>query len=116
MSSYFSLSRSNAGRDQIGPYHLCDSTWLGDDLQNPLAVGQYVNNRPKKVQANVAYQEVDVPFRSIAPKLWKHFPNVWYSSGNIASEDSFLRIVALVSVREINKWEEVFSSYFTVIH
>lgn len=79
-------------------------------------MGQYVNNRPKTVPANVAYQECDIPFKSISPALWKNLPNVWYNSGNIASENSFLRSVALVSLREIEKGEEVFSSYFTVIH
>jgi len=110
------IYRSNARRDQLGPYPLCDTTWLGNELQNPLAVGQYVNNSPKKVPANVVYQEVDVPFRAIAPNLWKNLPNVWYGSGNIASENAFLRTVALVSIEEINTGEEVFSSYFTVIH
>ncbi|XP_068726615.1 SET domain-containing protein 9-like [Montipora capricornis] len=110
------IYRSNARRDQIGPYSLCDTTWLGSEPQNPLAVGQYVNNRPKPLPANVAYQEVDIPFRSIAPNLWKYLPNVWYGSGNIASENCFLRTVALVSVRDISQDEEVFSSYFTVIH
>lgn len=100
----------------MGPYLFCDTTWLEDAPHNPLAVGQYVNNRPKKVSANVAYQEVDIPFKSIAPDLWKYLPNVWYGTDNVASENSFLRTVALVSVREINKEEEVFSSYFTVIH
>lgn len=110
------FSRSNAQRDQIGPYLPCDTTWLGDEPLNPLAVGQYVNNRTKNVPANVAYQEVDIPFKSIAPKLWKNLPNVWYSSGNIVGENAFLRTVALVSVREIYEGEEVFSSYFTVVH
>lgn len=110
------FSRSNARRDQIGPYLPCDTTWLGDEPLNPLAVGQYVNNRTKNVPANVAYQEVDIPFQSITPKLWKNLPNVWYSSGNIVGENAFLRTVALVSVQEINEGEEVFSSYFTVVH
>ncbi|XP_020607528.1 SET domain-containing protein 9-like [Orbicella faveolata] len=110
------IYRSNARRDQIGPYLPCDTTWLGDEPVNPLAVGQYVNNRTRNVPANVAYQEVDVPFQSIAPKLWKNLPNVWYSSGNIVGENAFLRMVALVSVDEINEGKEVFSSYFTVVH
>jgi len=116
VKTFSSLSRSNARRDQLGPYPLCDTTWLGNELQNPLAVGQYVNNSPKKVPANVVYQEVDVPFRAIAPNLWKNLPNVWYGIGNIASENAFLRTVALVSIEEINTGQEVFSSYFTVIH
>lgn len=110
------IYRSNARRDQLGPYHLCDTTWFGSKPQNPLAVGQYVNNRPKKLPANVAYQEVDIPLSSIVPNLWTYLPNVWYGSGNLSTENSFLRTVALVSVKEISKDEEVFSSYFTVIH
>ncbi|KAL9951881.1 hypothetical protein ACROYT_G044621 [Oculina patagonica] len=109
------IYRSNSRRDQIGPYLPCDTTWLGDEPLNPLAVGQYVNNRTKNVPANVAYQEVDIPFQNITPKLWKYLPNVWYSSGNIVGENAFLRTVALVSVREIYEGEEVFSSYFTVL-
>ena len=66
--------------------------------------------------ANVAYQELDIPFQSIKSKLWKGLPNVWYGSGNIVGENAFLRTVALVSVREIDEGEEVFSSYFTVVH
>lgn len=113
----FSCSlRSSAGRDQIGPYLLCDTTWLTNDPQNPLAVGQYVNNRTKNKPANVAYQEVDIPLQSVAPKLWKYLPNVWYSSGNIAGENSFLRIIALVSVCKICEGDEVLSSYFTVVN
>ena len=75
-----------------------------------------MNNRPKKLPANVAYQEVDIPLSSIVPNLWTYLPNVWYGSGNLSTENSFLRTVALVSVKEISKDEEVFSSYFTVIH
>lgn len=110
------IYRSSAGRDQIGPYLLCDTTWLTNDPQNPLAVGQYVNNRTKNKPANVAYQEVDIPLQSVAPKLWKYLPNVWYSSGNIAGENSFLRIIALVSVCKICEGDEVLSSYFTVVN
>ncbi|XP_036894403.1 SET domain-containing protein 9 isoform X2 [Sturnira hondurensis] len=36
--------RSCAGRDRLGPLQMSDSTWLTADVQNPLAVGQYVNN------------------------------------------------------------------------
>ena len=64
----------------------------------------------------MAYQEVDIPLQSVAPKLWKYHPNVWYSSGNIACENSFLRIIALVSVCKICEGDEVLSSYFTVVN
>ncbi|KAM5328204.1 SET domain-containing protein 9 isoform 3-T3 [Glossophaga mutica] len=36
--------RSCAGRDRLGPLRMSDSTWLTAEVQNPLAVGQYVNN------------------------------------------------------------------------
>ncbi|XP_028930138.1 SET domain-containing protein 9 isoform X2 [Ornithorhynchus anatinus] len=36
--------RSCSGRDQLGPFKMSDSTWLTSSVQNPLAVGQYVNN------------------------------------------------------------------------
>ncbi|XP_054431327.1 SET domain-containing protein 9 isoform X2 [Pteronotus mesoamericanus] len=36
--------RSCTGRDRLGPLKMSDSTWLTSDTQNPLAVGQYVNN------------------------------------------------------------------------
>ncbi|XP_020853141.1 SET domain-containing protein 9 isoform X2 [Phascolarctos cinereus] len=36
--------RSCNGRDQLGPFKMSDSTWLTSEVQNPLAVGQYVNN------------------------------------------------------------------------
>ncbi|KAM9096388.1 SET domain-containing protein 9 isoform X1 [Sarcophilus harrisii] len=36
--------RSCNGRDQLGPFKMSDSTWLTSEIQNPLAVGQYVNN------------------------------------------------------------------------
>ena len=86
---FFFHNRSNARRDQLGPYHLCDTSWFGSKPQNPLAVGQYVNNRPKKLPANVAYQEVDIPLSSIVPNLWTYLPNVWYGSGNLSTENSF---------------------------
>lgn len=36
--------RSCSKRDQIGPLKMCDAFWLTTAMQNPLAVGQYVNN------------------------------------------------------------------------
>ncbi|XP_043831268.1 SET domain-containing protein 9 isoform X2 [Dromiciops gliroides] len=36
--------RSCNGRDQFGPFKMSDCTWLTSEVQNPLAVGQYVNN------------------------------------------------------------------------
>ena len=42
--------RSCHGRDRVGPYSLCDNTWLTDWPINPLSVGQYVNNHNKGKQ------------------------------------------------------------------
>ncbi|XP_025056962.1 SET domain-containing protein 9 isoform X6 [Alligator sinensis] len=36
--------RSCSRRDQLGPFHMSDVSWLTPVVQNPLAVGQYVNN------------------------------------------------------------------------
>ncbi|XP_062067984.1 SET domain-containing protein 9 isoform X2 [Lepus europaeus] len=36
--------RSCSGRDRLGPLKMSDSTWLTAETDNPLAVGQYVNN------------------------------------------------------------------------
>lgn len=38
------FSRSCSGRDRLGPFRLSDITWLTANTENPLAVGQYVNN------------------------------------------------------------------------
>ncbi|XP_059730223.1 SET domain-containing protein 9 isoform X3 [Haemorhous mexicanus] len=39
-----SVYRSCSRRDQLGPFQMSDESWLTATLQNPLAVGQYVNN------------------------------------------------------------------------
>lgn len=36
--------RSCSRRDQLGPFQMSDESWLTATPQNPLAVGQYVNN------------------------------------------------------------------------
>lgn len=36
--------RSCSRRDQLGPFQMSDESWLTASPQNPLAVGQYVNN------------------------------------------------------------------------
>lgn len=36
--------RSCSRRDQLGPFQMSDVSWLTAAPQNPLAVGQYVNN------------------------------------------------------------------------
>ncbi|KAK2146734.1 hypothetical protein LSH36_587g01068 [Paralvinella palmiformis] len=106
------LYRSCAGRDRLGPFDLCDKTWLTVYPKNPLAVGQYVNNHNKDFPANVCYQECNLP-TEFALHLRQYVPNVFYRTPDMLQ---CVRMVALVSLREIAQGEELFSSYFTMIH
>lgn len=103
--------RSCSGRDRMGPYLTSDTSWLTDSPQNPLAVGQYVNNCSNERPANVCYQEFDVPER-FPIELRQYLPNVNYS------QDAHrpLRCVVLVSLRDIQPGEELFSNYYTIVH
>ncbi|KAI6058259.1 SET domain-containing protein 9 isoform X1 [Aix galericulata] len=70
--------RSCSRRDQLGPFQMSDVSWLTAAPQNPLAVGQYVNNCSYEKAANVCYQEFDVP--SCFPvELKQYLPNIVYS-------------------------------------
>ncbi|XP_076462208.1 SET domain-containing protein 9-like [Babylonia areolata] len=111
------LYRSCYGRDRVGPYPLCDESWLTDQPLNPLAVGQYVNNHNKENPANVAYQEFDVP-ADFPLHLRQYLPNTFYSSSldRLSPHERLTRLVVLVSTRDIECGEELFSSYFTVVH
>ncbi|KAK7099803.1 SET domain-containing protein 9-like [Littorina saxatilis] len=111
------LYRSCHGRDRVGPYIVCDDTWLTDWPLNPLAVGQYVNNHNKENPANVSYQEFDVPADFVF-HLRQYLPNNYYSSclDRLDQHQRLTRLVALVATREIQCGEELFSSYFTVVH
>ncbi|KAK7485347.1 hypothetical protein BaRGS_00023446 [Batillaria attramentaria] len=111
------LYRSCHGRDRIGPYTVCDDSWLTQSPLNPLSVGQYVNNHNKDYPANVAYQEFDVP-ADFPFHLRKYLPNNFYSSSFERSHlpQRLTRLVALVAVRDIQCGEELFSTYFTVVH
>ncbi|MED6265205.1 hypothetical protein CHARACLAT_023030 [Characodon lateralis] len=102
--------RSCSGRDRIGPYMTSDTSWLTDSPQNPLAVGQYVNNCSNERPANVCYQEYDVP-DSFPIELRQYLPNVNYSH----CTQRRLRCVVLVSLRDIRAGEELFSNYYTIV-
>ncbi|XP_020853166.1 SET domain-containing protein 9 isoform X3 [Phascolarctos cinereus] len=103
--------RSCNGRDQLGPFKMSDSTWLTSEVQNPLAVGQYVNNCSNDKEANVCYQEFDVP--ELFPLEFKQYlPNIMYSHDT----QSPLRCVVLVALRDIQQGEELFSNYYTIIN
>ncbi|XP_021373415.1 SET domain-containing protein 9-like isoform X2 [Mizuhopecten yessoensis] len=104
-------------RDRHGPYLTCDLSWVTQYPINPLAVGQYVNNQSKLFPANVAYQEFDIPLQ-FPFHLRKYIPNINYSSSiqEISGQHRQTRVVVLVSLRTIEEGEELFSSYFTVVH
>ncbi|KAM7401017.1 hypothetical protein PAMA_005290 [Pampus argenteus] len=102
--------KSCSGRDRIGPFMMSDTSWLTASPQNPLAVGQYVNNCSNEWPANVCYQEYDVPDK-FPIELRQYLPNINYSLGIQRP----LRCVVLVSLRDITAGEELFSNYFTIV-
>merc|ERR1711894_355983 len=109
------IYRSCSQRDRHGPYFTCDATWLAPYPINPLAVGQYVNNQSKRFPANVTYQEFDIP-DNFPFHLLKYVPNIHYSpSTEEINKIRLLRVIVLVSTRQINAGEELFSTYFTVV-
>ncbi|XP_074506789.1 SET domain-containing protein 9 isoform X1 [Sebastes fasciatus] len=104
--------KSCSGRDRMGPFMMSDTSWLTSSPQNPLAVGQYVNNCSNESPANVCYQEYDVPGK-FPIQLRQYLPNVNYS---LDTQQRPLRCVVLVSLRDIAAGEELFSNYFTIVH
>ncbi|XP_068594342.1 SET domain-containing protein 9 [Cebidichthys violaceus] len=103
--------KSCSGRDRLGPFMMSDTSWLTSTPQNPLAVGQYVNNCSYETPANVCYQEYDVP-DEFPIRLRQYLPNVNYSH----DAQRPLRCVVLVSLRDITAGEELFSNYYTIVH
>ncbi|KAM9367539.1 SET domain-containing protein 9 [Phaethornis superciliosus] len=106
-----SVYRSCSRRDQLGPFQMSDESWLTAALQNPLAVGQYVNNCSHEKAANVCYQEFDVP-GCFPVELKQYLPNILYSH----DIESHLRCVVLVTLRDIKQGEELFSNYYTLVN
>ncbi|KAH9523520.1 SET domain-containing protein 9 [Bulinus truncatus] len=110
-----SLFKSCRGRDSMWPLPSCDDSWLRPH-NICLNIGQYVNNHNKQYPANVAYQEIDID-ADFPAHLKQYLPNNHYCAV-IHSPNGInrkLRIIALVSLREIKCDEEIFSSYFTVV-
>ncbi|XP_040026292.1 SET domain-containing protein 9 [Gasterosteus aculeatus] len=103
--------KSCSGRDRMGPFMMSDSSWLTSRPQNPLAVGQYVNNCSYEAPANVCYQEYDVPDK-FPVQLRQYLPNVNYSH----DAQRPVRCVVLVSLRDIEAGEELLSNYYTIVH
>ncbi|XP_029432718.1 SET domain-containing protein 9 isoform X2 [Rhinatrema bivittatum] len=92
--------RSCSRRDQLGPFKMSDITWLTSLPQNPLAVGQYVNNCSNDREPNVCYQEFDV-LEDFPLELRQYLPNVNYSH----DIEGPLRCVVLVALRDIKEEE-----------
>ncbi|XP_053159491.1 SET domain-containing protein 9 isoform X3 [Hemicordylus capensis] len=90
------IYRSCSRRDQFGPLKMSDVFWLTTAVQNPLAVGQYVNNCSSEKAANVCYQEFDVP-KCFPIELNQYLPNINYSN----EIQRPLRCVVLVALRDI---------------
>ncbi|XP_062899023.1 SET domain-containing protein 9 isoform X2 [Mobula hypostoma] len=104
------IYRSCSGRDRLGPCKTSDVTWLTETPVNPLGVGQYVNNCSNEKEANVCYQEFDVPI-TFPLELRQYIPNVNYRH----DAGRPLRCVVLVALRDIEVGEELFSNYYTII-
>nr|XP_008100985.1 PREDICTED: SET domain-containing protein 9 isoform X2 [Anolis carolinensis] len=103
-------NRSCSKRDQFGPLKMSDAFWLTNSMQNPLAVGQYVNNCSTEKSANVCYQEFDVP-EYFPIEFKQYLPNIKYSH----EVQRPLRCVVLVALQSIGPGEELFSNYYTII-
>ncbi|XP_003216227.1 SET domain-containing protein 9 isoform X1 [Anolis carolinensis] len=104
------IYRSCSKRDQFGPLKMSDAFWLTNSMQNPLAVGQYVNNCSTEKSANVCYQEFDVP-EYFPIEFKQYLPNIKYSH----EVQRPLRCVVLVALQSIGPGEELFSNYYTII-
>merc|ERR1719419_744729 len=107
------IFRSCVGRDQVGMCKVGDTSWLLGTSVNPLNVGQIVNNENTENQANVHYQELDIPLEFPLP-LRKFWGNINFESSAVDGVRP-LRVVVLIALRDIREGEELFSSYFTVI-
>ena len=133
-------NRSCVYRDLRWPYFPADLSWLSRDqklMKNPLNCGQYVNNETlgiaqfnrhyqfesqsnglhifKEFPCNVAYQECDLPLESFPIELRCYLPNIYYGASENQRND-FLRIVALVAIKDIEVNTELLSTYYTVVH
>lgn len=105
-----SIYCSCVSRDSFGQYRAADTSWIKKQLVVPWNIGQYVNNGTKECPANVAYQEFDIV--NFPPELDYLLPNIWYSG----SRGRHLRTVALIASRTIEKGDEIFSNYVTIVH
>ncbi|KAG2190538.1 hypothetical protein INT46_001674 [Mucor plumbeus] len=84
------------------------------ECSNPLAVGQYVNNGTKTHEANVCYQEIDLPV-TFPNELRRLIPNMYWDAYLDPLSNQPMRVVALVALRDIQHGEELFSTYMDIV-
>ena len=77
---------------------------------NPLSVGQIVNNHNHNVQANVTYEEINIHSDRLPASILSLLPNINYDT----NYNKIVRIIPLVAIRDIEKGEELYSTYFTI--
>jgi hypothetical protein len=111
-----------------------------ENLKNPLAIGQIVNNGTRSYPPNVRYQELDIRTRDFPLELQEFLPNIWSSGdwhahdhddheGDEAVDDTsfdwsqhsqndldYLRTVVLVTTRPVEEGEELYSTYIEHIN
>ncbi|CAO3658635.1 unnamed protein product [Rhizopus microsporus] len=98
-----------------GAIEISDCSWMNQSRRsNPLAIGQMVNNCTGTHKANVCYQEIDLPIQ-FPSELRKYIPNMYWNT--IIDPMSYpMRVVALVTLRDVEPGEELFSTYMDLVH
>ncbi|KAI7879555.1 uncharacterized protein EV154DRAFT_524483 [Mucor mucedo] len=98
-----------------GAIQISDWTWLNtDNLANPLAVGQFVNNATVDYKANVCYQEIDLPI-DFPHALRRLIPNMYWDTFQNPLTTSPMRVVALVAMDDIEDGDELFATYMDIV-
>lgn len=119
-----SIYISTRYKNQIShDFNICDDKWLY--MQHPFGLGQIINNGKSP---NVVYHELnlvvskdikDDPNTLVIPfkdnKILGLLPNVRYS-GTWQDINVPMRLIVLVSIRDIQPREELYSAYMTRIH
>ncbi|KAI9137820.1 hypothetical protein BKA69DRAFT_1087878 [Paraphysoderma sedebokerense] len=100
-------------------YPTADITWLSpwdECLQNPISIGQFINNETPSNPANVMYQELDIPLSMLRRNLWQYLPYLHSNGSPMKYEDVILKTIVLVSCRKIVEGEELRSTYMQRIN
>jgi hypothetical protein len=100
-----------------------DKTWLLRNIQlhdNPLTLGHYINHFPGASLPNTTYLEWDFEFDEKDTDLYRFVPHVRFAAANDDDDDDgaaqrMMPSVVLISLRPIEKGEELFSCYLNRI-